>query len=107
MKSLNAKALAIGFMFLLLSGSRGTATESKRDEAWDILQANINDKSIEKRVLAVRVLGLLPGDARALGLVQKAATDEKPEVRAAAATALGQLHGKSSVATLHKLLSDP
>ena len=55
---------------------------------------------------SVRVLGLLLGDSRALGLAQKAATDEKPEVRAAAATALGQIHLKSAVPTLQTLLSD-
>ena len=84
MKSVYAKTFAVGFVVLLFSGSRGTATESKRDEAWDILQANVNENSIEKRVLAVYVLGLLPGDTRALGLAQKASADEKPEVRAAA-----------------------
>lgn len=107
MKSLNPKAFALACVFLLFSGSPGTGAESKRDEAWDILQINVIEKSTDKRAIAVRVLALLPGDARALVLVQKASVDEKPEVRAAAATALGQLHGKSSVAILHKLLSDP
>ncbi len=38
--------------------------------------------------------------------MEKAATDEKPDVRAAAATALGQFRGKAPAATLHLLLSD-
>jgi HEAT repeat protein len=67
---------------------------------------NLVEKSTEKRAIAVHVLALLPGDARALQLAQKAATDDKPEVRVAAAIALGQLHGKGSVAILQKLLSD-
>jgi HEAT repeat protein len=93
-------------MFCLLSGSRGTGAESKRDEAWNLLQSNIDEKSVEKRAIAIHVLSLLPGDARALAIAQKASTDEKPEVRAAAATTLGQLHGKGSIAILQKLLSD-
>jgi HEAT repeat protein len=48
----------------------------------------------------------LLGDPLALEFAQRAATDEKPEVRAAAATALGQIHSRSSVPLLQKLLSD-
>jgi HEAT repeat protein len=107
MEWLNLKWFALLCMFLLFPGSPGARTESNRDEAWNILQTNITDKSADKRAIAVQVLALLPGDARALGFAQKAVTDQKPEVRAAAAMALGQLHGKSSVALLHTLLSDP
>src|SRR5580658_10219606 len=102
-----SKALAFVGTFLLFSSSPGKGAESKRDQAWDILKTNANEKSAEKRAIAVHVLALLPGDARALDFAQKAVTDEKPEVRAAAAMALGQLHGKLSVELLHKLLSDP
>jgi HEAT repeat protein len=106
MKSLNQMAFALACVFLLFSGTRGRGAESKRDEAWDILKTNANENSTEKRTIAVRVLALLPGDARALEYAQKAATDEKPEVRVAAAIALGQLHGKSSVTILQTMLSD-
>src|SRR5712671_5327072 len=106
MNPLKSRAFALAGVFFLFSGSRGTGAESKRDEGWSILQMNLVEKSTEKRAIAVHVLALLPGDARALQLAQKAATDDKPEVRVAAATALGQLHGKGSVAILQKLLSD-
>jgi HEAT repeat protein len=91
---------------LLLTGSQSRSDETPRDRAWAILQANWNENGTEKRVQAVRVLALLPGDLRALELVKKAASDETAEVRAAAATVLGQLRGKSSVELLHKLLAD-
>jgi HEAT repeat protein len=107
MKSLNPKTVALVFVFLIFSGIPGIGAESKRDEAWEILKTNANEKSTEKREIAVRVLALLPGDVRALEFAQKAATDEKSEVRAAAAIALGQLRGKSSIALLQKMLSDP
>jgi HEAT repeat protein len=102
-----SEAFALAGMFLLFSGSPGKGAETKRDQAWDILKTNVNEKSAEKRAIAVHVLALLPGDERALDLAQKAATDERPEVRAAAATALGQLHGKLSIEILRKLLNDP
>ncbi len=106
MKLRSLKWFTLVCVFLLSSGSLGMRAETKRDEAWDILKANLNEKGTEKRAVAVYVLGLLPGDRQAMEFAQKAATDEKPEVRAAAATALGHLQGKSSIAVLHKLLSD-
>jgi len=87
-------------------GAETKATQTPSEQAWAILQANLNENSIEKRVQAVRVLALLPGDSPALEYAKKAAKDEKPEVRAASATALGQFHVKSSVVLLRKLLDD-
>jgi HEAT repeat protein len=91
---------------LLLYSLPVRGVETPLDQAWNILQANLREKSVEKRVRATHVLGLLPGDRRALRLAETSALDEKPEVRAAAAAALGQMPGKSAAATLHKLLSD-
>lgn len=107
MKSRKSRALAVVWTFVLFSAGPARAAESKRDEAWDILRTNANEKSTDRRVVAIRVLGLLPGDPRALEFAQTAATDDKPEVRSAAATTIGQLHAKSSIALLHKLLDDP
>ena len=107
MKLHKLEAVAAIWLFLLLGAIPGSRAESKRDEAWDILKSNVNEKSAEKSAVAIRVLELLPGDPQALQLAQKAATDDRPDVRSAAATALGQLHGKSTSAILHKLLFDP
>lgn len=100
-----AFAIALAIVPLFHFNARSDETPSER--AWAILQANFNENSTEKRAQAVRVLGLLPGDSRALGLAREAATDEKPEVRAAAATALGQFHEQVAVNLLHRLLDDP
>lgn len=54
----------------------------------------------------MRVLGLLPDNDRATQLAQQALQDPKPEVRVAAATALGKMHAASSVTRLKKALSD-
>jgi HEAT repeat protein len=106
MKSRSLKVFALMLAFLTVAGEMMAFPLTKRDEAWQIILVNVNEKETEKRVQSVRVLGLLLGDSRALELTQKAAADEKPEVRAAAATALGQLHSRSSVPLLQKLLSD-
>src|SRR5258708_23059740 len=103
MKSRIPKTCALAFLLLLALNGNVSSADSKRDQAWEILQVNLKEKNVGKRAQGVRVLGLLPGDPRALKLAEQAATDEKPDVRAAAAAALGQLHAKSSGAILHKL----
>ena len=106
MKSPNVNAFVLGFAYLIMACSISAFGQTKHDEAWDILRVNLNGKDTAKRALAVHVLGLLPGDSRALELSHKAVGDEKPEVRAAGATALGQLHSRSAIPWLHALLSD-
>ena len=106
MRSVVSSASALAIVFLSLASSQSRSAQTPRDQAWAILQSNWNQKSTDKRVQAVRVLALLPRDSRALELVKKAASDGKAEVRAAAATVLGQLHGKSSIELLHILLGD-
>jgi HEAT repeat protein len=54
----------------------------------------------------VRVLGLLPDNDRATQLAQDALQDPKPEVRVAAAIALGKMRAAGSVTQLKKALSD-
>jgi HEAT repeat protein len=106
MRSPNPKALAIVFACLLILNGMPAFAQTKIDEAWEILRVNLNEKDTSKRALAVHVLGLLSSDSEALELSHKAVEDEKPEVRAAAAKSLGQLHSKSSIPWLHALLSD-
>jgi len=71
-----------------------------------MLETGIGDKNAEKRVLAIRVLGLLPDDSRASRLAEKALEDKEPAVRAAAAIALGQNGSKASCPKLRELLKD-
>ena len=49
---------------------------------------------------------MMPDDAKARGLAEKALADEKPEVRSAAAVALGDMKSKTSIAKLKKALDD-
>jgi len=66
----------------------------------------LKSNSSEERVAAVRVLGLLVGNKKAGELAQHALADAKPEVRSAAATALGQMHSTASIPKLRQTLSD-
>ena len=93
--------------FLLLSAfPRPTRAETKKELAWKILETAIQGDDMADRATAIRVLGLLPGDTKAAGIAGKALDDPKPEVRTAAATALGQMGSTASIPNLKKALSD-
>jgi len=64
-------------------------------------------KSVTERSIGIRALGLLREDDRARDLAEKALDDPKPEVRVAAATALGQMHAAQLIPKLQKALGDP
>src|SRR6266478_1269068 len=92
------------------SGQKSTATpnagESPKEEAWRILgDACTGDRTIA-RVTAISVLGLMPDDAKARGIAEKALADDKPEVRSAAAVALGDMKSRTSIPKLKKALDD-
>ncbi len=80
--------------------------QSPLEKAWDILRTGTNEKSSDKRTNAVRALGLIPNDTRAAETAEKALKDEKPDVRSAGATALGEMLSKSSIPKLKEALSD-
>jgi HEAT repeat protein len=77
-----------------------------KDQAWELLRGGIEENSTDKRASAVHVLSLLTGETRAVRLASRALSDPKPQVRVAAAEALGELHAKSAIPTLEKALSD-
>jgi HEAT repeat protein len=78
-----------------------------QQQAWDILQTGAEEKSVVKRAEAIHALGLLPDDNRARRMAEKALEDSKPEVRLAAATALGDMQSRASIHKLSEALSDP
>jgi len=77
-----------------------------KEQAWDLLQNGIQENSTDKRAAAVRVLCLLTGETKSVRLASRALSDDKPQVRVAAAVALGELHAKSAIPKLEKALSD-
>lgn len=54
----------------------------------------------------MRALGLLRGNTRARQTAESVLLDPNPDVRAAAATALGQMHASESISKLEAALSD-
>jgi HEAT repeat protein len=72
----------------------------------EILRSGIIEHKTSKRAAAVGALGLLPGDTWAVESAEKALGDKKTAVRAAAATALGQMGARSSIPALKKALAD-
>lgn len=74
--------------------------------AWVLLRAGLKQKSSKQRTAAVRVLGLISRDPEAADLAEKALRDPNSSVRAAAATALGQMHSSAANASLKQALND-
>ena len=90
---------------LLVACSLYGATEPK-EKAWNILANGVAEKNAIKRADAVDALGLLPRDARARTMAEKALGDDNPRVRAAAALALGEMRSSRSIPKLSEALSD-
>jgi HEAT repeat protein len=92
---------------LFLTSSAGAAGKNNlKAQAWALLRTGVADENTEHRATAVRVLSLLPGEPEAVLMACDALHDEKPEVRAAAAMALGQLGDKRMIPELKEALAD-
>jgi len=94
-------------LILALLLCANSAAQTRKERAWQILEAGAGSKNFSSRAVAVRVLGLLPADAHALAMAEKALQDEESSVRIAAATALGQIGAKRAVPKLQASLNDP
>jgi HEAT repeat protein len=82
------------------------APKNPKEQAWQILDTACTGDKTSGRALAIRVLGLMPHDAKALKLAEKALNDDKAEVRSAAAAALGEMKAKASTPKLREALDD-
>lgn len=92
-------------LFLSLSSSSHALTGEEK--AWSMFEVAAKSNSTTQRAIGIRALGLLAGNAHARNLAETALGDPQPTVRAAAATALGQMHATESIPKLQKLLNDP
>lgn len=93
----------IGFVVLCLAAGFLPA-QKPSDTAWKILKDGVIAKSDDERAKAARVLGMLPHNILARQLAEKALEDTDPGVRAAAATALGQMGATESIPKLKEAL---
>jgi HEAT repeat protein len=82
-------------------------SQAPREQAWQILErACAGDKTMD-RSTAILVLGLIPNDSKSARLAEKALTDDKPDVRVAAAAALGEMKSRASISKLKGAIEDP
>jgi HEAT repeat protein len=98
----------ISFSILGMSLPAGSlpVPQTPSERAWLILQQGLANKRAEKRANAVHALRLLPKNPRAQTMAESALTDKNPNVRAAAARALGPMGVVSSVPKLKAVLDD-
>ncbi len=80
--------------------------QTPKKQAWRMLTNAAAGNKTSDRAIAIRVLSLMPNDAKAVRLAEKALTDDKPEVRAAAAAALGDMKSRTSIPRLREALDD-
>jgi len=88
---------AVTVCLVIIAGQ--VLAQTSGDKPWTTLQAGLADKG-DNHVIAVRVLGLLDSNAKAVEIATMALGDDKSEVRAAAAAALGEMQAKSAVPKL-------
>ena len=104
MTILTIRSLIAAIIPLLLTA--GSYAQANPTRAWSLLEAGSEEKNYSLRLAAVRVLGLIPDDPNAVELAEKALNDPNALVRAAAATALGQMHASGADAALKQALKD-
>jgi HEAT repeat protein len=78
-------------------------SQDPSDKAWTVLQAGLSNSNTDNRTVATRLLGGLPNNQKAQEQALKALADNRPEVRAAAAEALGTMQAKSAIPQLQDL----
>ncbi len=88
------------------SPARGKTATTPKEQAWQILEDACSGDKTGDRATAILVLGLIPNDSQSAKLAQKALTDERPEVRAAAAAALGNMRLRASIPKLKAAMED-
>jgi HEAT repeat protein len=74
------------------------------NKAWSILKQGAADKNADARIKTFRALALVVQNQTAQRMAESALADEKPEVRSAAASALGQMGAKTSVPKLLQMV---
>jgi len=83
-----------------------SVAQTPQEDAWVTLNNGLTNKSWEKRVRTVALLGELTGNKKAEAEAITALKDDKEEVRGAAAQALGEMGAKSAIPQLMGMISD-
>ncbi len=94
------------FICIVLALTSIASAETPREQAWKVLNAGLTNSNIEKRTRAVGELSLLVEDQQAEDAALTALKDDKSEVRAVAAQALGEMQAMSAKPQLLAALKD-
>jgi HEAT repeat protein len=97
---------AYAALLVLIAGAEVVFAETPEQRAWNMLRSGVNQKNTGKRVQAVRALRLLPGDSEATEMAENALRDRNPNVRSAAANALGLMGAEEAIPALKKATFD-
>ena len=98
--------LLLTALCLLSVGTDASPAPAHSARAWTILEQGAASGSDDTRARAVESLGLLVKNDRARKLAQSKLKDQDPAVRAAAATALGQIGLKAAAPALNSAVHD-
>ncbi|MGP8251668.1 MAG: HEAT repeat domain-containing protein [Terracidiphilus sp.] len=96
-------ACILVFTSVLAIGVNPLRAQTSVDKAWSVLQSGLAKKG-ENKVIALRVLGLLEGNPKAVEIATAALDDGNPGVRTAAADVLGELHARSATPKLKAMI---
>jgi HEAT repeat protein len=105
-RTLRRSTLIIVIKLLINAFTVQACAQTAADPARSLLEAGVTQKSAARRVAAVRVLGFIPNDPRAVELAEKALQDKNSAVRAVAATSLGMMHASAADPELKQALKD-
>jgi HEAT repeat protein len=87
-------------LILLTLAPAVMSAQSPLEQSWSILQAGADNNSTDQRVATMRVLQLIPANAKAVTMAENGLKDKEPEVRGAAALSLGSMESKSAISAL-------
>ena len=82
------------------------ALHTTKEQAWEILETGAKADKTRDRAAAINILGLLRNDRHARKIAERALGDHTPEVRSAAAAALGEMGSRSSIPKLKAATDD-
>jgi len=83
-----------------------TEPRTLKEQAWEVLQTGATADKTSDRAAAIQATGLIPSDPRARKIAEIAIQDDAPEVRSAAAAALGEMHARRSIPKLKAATED-
>jgi len=93
----------VSLIILFLTAVVPAVSQAPVDKAWTVLQSGLSNSNTDNRTVATRLLGGLPNNQKAQDQALKALADNKPEVRAAGAEALGNMKARSAIPQLQQL----